>query len=116
MTFYNRKTWSKRAGFPPALSTQPLTGAQLPRTILIFPCRTNGVVLLFNIKGRVFVMRSRAILRRAAVLLSLLIAVGLLGRAVWSQEAQVPKEDPSRWLAPPNQVVAVRAGRLYDPK
>ena len=41
------------------------------------------------------------------------------GTLAWSQEQGgpvVPREDPSRFLAPPTQVIAVRAGRLYDPK
>jgi imidazolonepropionase-like amidohydrolase len=36
------------------------------------------------------------------------------GMNLWSQEGRDRPPDPSPYLAPPNQVVAVRAGRLFD--
>lgn len=36
------------------------------------------------------------------------------GTPLWSQEGRDRRPDPSPYLAPPTQVVAVRAGRLFD--
>jgi imidazolonepropionase-like amidohydrolase len=40
--------------------------------------------------------------------------VGVSGTAVWSQSEGGQRQEPSPYLASPTQVVAVRAGRLFD--
>ena len=50
-------------------------------------------------------------------MVGLIAMITFLGRTrVWSQEGGGRSAPPSPFLAPPNQVVAVRAGRLYDGK
>lgn len=60
--------------------------------------------------------RQVAVLKRVA---GALVAMGLSGAVLWSQErSQEPAvvHAPSAFLAPADQVVAVRAGRLFDAK
>jgi imidazolonepropionase-like amidohydrolase len=53
-------------------------------------------------------------MRKFPLLVALsLTAVALSGAVVWSQNTG-PTREPSPYLAPSNQVVAVRAGRLFD--
>src|SRR3990172_2497945 len=59
-------------------------------------------------------MRWRTGLRRAGGVTAMAV-VGWSAARVWSQERR-PENQEFSLLAPPAQVVAVRAGRLFDPK
>ena len=66
-----------------------------------------------NSKRRENSMRWQSLLR---TIVGLVVAMGVPGTLVWSQggRGQVETQAASQFLAPATQVVAVRAGRLFD--
>ena len=63
-------------------------------------------------------MRHQGIWKQIAGMFFAVAMAGMSGTLLWSQGQGEggPRDDPSPFLAPPNQVVAIRAGRLYDSK